>query len=79
MVTAYVLAKIEAGKEEEIFKRIRGLSEVKKAAATFGTYDMVIETTFENIEELDEFIFAKLRKIPGMKETISMITSKVIV
>jgi DNA-binding Lrp family transcriptional regulator len=79
MITAYILAKIETGKEEEIFRRIKGLSEVKKAAATFGTYDMVIETAFQNIESLDEFIFAKLRKIPGIAETVSIITSKVIV
>lgn len=79
MITAYILARIQTGKEDEIFKGIKGLSEVKKAAATFGAYDVVIETAFDNIESLDEFIFAKLRKIPGIVETISMITSKSIV
>ena len=79
MITVYILAKLEAGKEEEVFKNVKALPEVKKAAATLGTYDMVIETSFETMEELDEFIFMKLRRIAGIVETVSMITSKVIV
>jgi DNA-binding Lrp family transcriptional regulator len=79
MITAYILAKLETGKEEEVFKHLKGLPEVKKAAATLGTYDMVIETSFETMEELDEFIFMKLRRIVGIVETVSMITSKAIV
>jgi DNA-binding Lrp family transcriptional regulator len=79
MVMAYILAKIEAGREEEIFEGIRGLREVKRAAATFGVYDVVVVVEFERVEDLDEFLFAKLRKIPGIVETISMIVSQQIV
>lgn len=76
MVTAYILAKIEAGKEDEISSRIKALPEVKNAAFTFGIYDVVVVVEFDRVEGLDEFLFAKLRKVPGIVETISMIVSK---
>lgn len=79
MMTAYILAKIETGNEMQIFEKIKQLPEIRKAVATFGIYDLVIEVALDNIEGLDEFIFTKLRKIPGIAETVSMITSKVIV
>jgi DNA-binding Lrp family transcriptional regulator len=79
MVMSYILAKIEAGSEDEIFERVKALSEVKRAAFTFGVYDVVVVVEFGRVEDLDEFLFAKLRKIPGILETISMIVSKEIV
>jgi DNA-binding Lrp family transcriptional regulator len=79
MIKAYILAKIETGKEEDIFKNLKKLREIKKAAATFGVYDLIIEVTLESVEKLDEFIFTKLRKIQGITETMSLITSKTIV
>jgi DNA-binding Lrp family transcriptional regulator len=79
MVMAYILAKIEAGKEDGILESIRALLEVKRAAFTFGVYDVVVVVEFARVEGLDEFLFAKLRKIPGILETISMIVSKEIV
>lgn len=79
MIAAYILAKIETEKEEEIFRRIRELSEVRKATATFGVYDLVIEVAFERIEDFDEFLFTKIRSIQGIKETVSMLGAKIIV
>jgi len=79
LITAYVLAKIETEKEEEIFRRIRELSEVRKAIATFGVYDLIIEVEFERIEDFDEFLFTKIRSIQGIKETVSMLGAKIIV
>jgi DNA-binding Lrp family transcriptional regulator len=79
MVMAYILAKIEAGTEDEIFEKIKALSDVRRAAFTFGVYDLVIVVEFGRVEDLDEFLFAKLRKISGIVETISMIVSKEIV
>lgn len=76
MVMAYILAKIEAGKEDEISSKIQALPEVKHAAFTFGVYDVVVVVEFGQVEDLDEFLFAKLRKIPGIVETISIIVSK---
>lgn len=76
---AYILAKVEAGKDRDIVYEIKKLKEVKKAHATYGTYDLVIEVEFKTIDKLDEFVFDKIRKMPGVKETVTVIASKTLV
>ena len=76
MILAYVLAKVEAGKDREALKSIKSISGVKRARATYGTYDLVVEVSFDSIEELDEFVFDSLRKIPHVKETVTVICSE---
>lgn len=76
MIEAYVLARVEAGTDREALKNIKKVSGVKRARATYGTYDLVVEVSFSSIEELDEFVFDKLRKIPQVKETVTVICSE---
>lgn len=75
-VLAYILAKVEAGKDKEVFEEIRKLKGVKKASTTYGTYDLHIEAQFDTVEELDAFVFEKVRRIPGVIETVTMIASR---
>jgi DNA-binding Lrp family transcriptional regulator len=75
LVLAYILAKVEAGKDKEVLNKITGQVGVSKACATYGIYDLFMEFDFEKIEELDKFVFEKLRKIPGVVETVTMISS----
>lgn len=75
LVSAYILAKVEIGKDKEIVSEIKLIPEVKKACLTYGAYDITIEATFETIEDLDRFVFDKLRKIPNVKETLTVICS----
>ena len=79
MIQAYILVKVEAGKDEETFSEIAKLSNVSKANSTYGIYDLIIAVEFSKIEELDEFVFNKVRKIPGVKETATIIISKTII
>jgi len=79
LVLAYVLAKMEAGKEGEVFAEIKKLREIEEAHATYGVHDLLIKARFERVEELDSFIFDVVRRIPGVKETVTMIAAKTIV
>jgi len=76
LVTAYILAKVEAGKDEEVLQAAQSLPGVRQTTPTYGVYDLHIEVAFDNIEKLDEFIFNKIRKIPGVKETVTLIAFK---
>ena len=73
MITAYVLAKVESGKDDEVLSEAQKLVGVKEATPTYGVYDLHIKVEFKSIEELDEFIFNKIRRIPGVKETVTLI------
>jgi DNA-binding Lrp family transcriptional regulator len=79
LVSAYILVKLEAGKEGEIFTKIKKLNQIIEASSTYGAYDLLIKVQFEKIEELDRFIFDVLRRIPGVTDTVTMVASKSIV
>jgi DNA-binding Lrp family transcriptional regulator len=76
LVTAYVLVKVEAGKDERVLKEVKKLPGICNAVPTYGLYDLHVEVSFPTVESLDEFVFTKLRTIEGIKETITLITFK---
>jgi len=79
LIAAYVLAKAEAGKDKEALQEVKKMSGVKQAALTYGIYDLHVEVSFDTMEELDKFIFDGIRKVFGIRETVTLVVpSKVI-
>ena len=76
MVVAYILAKVEAGKDKEILTEAKKIHGVIQAIPTYGVYDLHVEVSFDTMEELDRFIFEKIRKMPGIKETVTLVAFK---
>lgn len=76
MVQAYILARVETGADREVLREIKNIPGVKKVRMTYGPFDLAIEATFETIEDLDGFVFDKLRKTPKIKETLTVICSQ---
>jgi len=76
---AYVLAKIDAGQDKQALEAIKKIAGVTSITLTYGFYDLHVEVKFNTMEELDEFIFDKIRKVSGIKETVTLVVpSKVI-
>jgi len=73
-----VLAKVEAGLDEEILKEVKKMAGVRQATPTYGVYDLHVEVSFGTMEELDKFIFQGIRRIRGVKETATLIAFKVV-
>jgi DNA-binding Lrp family transcriptional regulator len=78
MILVYILGKMETGTENEVLTSLKSINQVRKASLTYGIYDLCIEALFKNLEELDDFIFNVVRKISGIKETVTLVTSRVI-
>lgn len=76
MVSAYIMMKMQVGMDDQVLEEIKKLDEVKEADATYGSYDLVIKVGFKTIEDMDRFIFEKIRRIKGINETSSMIVAK---
>ena len=76
MISVYILGRLEAGTETEVLNSLKSINQVRKASLTYGIYDLCIEALFKNLEELDDFVFNVLRKIPGIKETVTLVTSR---
>nr|MDO8098419.1 Lrp/AsnC ligand binding domain-containing protein [Candidatus Njordarchaeota archaeon] len=77
-IVAYILVKVEAGKENNVTSRLKSKM-IREAALIYGAYDMILKVEAPLPENLDEFIFRELRSIDGVKETATcMIASKII-
>ena len=70
------MMKMQVGMDDQVIAEIKKLDEVIEADATYGSYDLVIKVNFKTIEDMDRFIFEKIRRIKGVNETSSMIVAK---
>ncbi len=73
MVKAYVLIKIESGKEDEVARKILELSVTEEAHTVFGEFDLVAEIRGRDMETLVEYITRKIRRIPGISDTQTLL------
>ena len=78
MIYVYILGKVQTGMENAILNALKSVKHMKKASLTYGAYDLCIEGEFQGMEELDDFILNIVRKIPGVKETVTLIASKTV-
>jgi DNA-binding Lrp family transcriptional regulator len=67
------LAKVESGKDDEVLKEVKKTAGVQHATPTYGEYDLHVEVAFKTKEELDRFIFDKIRRIKGVRETLTLV------
>ena len=76
MVVAYVLAKVESGKDQKVLEEVKKIPGVRNVALTYGMYDLHVEVSFDTMEALDNFIFGEIRRVAGIKETVTLIVPK---
>lgn len=76
MVFVYILAKVETGSEIRVLDSLKDSGQVKRTSITYGTYDLCIEAQFETMEELDDFVFNKVRKIDDIRETATLVVAR---
>ncbi len=77
MVIAYCLMKAHPGKDFRVFALMKRMKEVKEVALTYGTFDLIAKVEVNSSEDLNDFIFNILRKIQEIKETTTLITSRI--
>jgi len=78
MIHAYILGKVQAGTETDILNALKNVTHMKKASLTYGVYDLCIECEFKTMDELDDFILNVVRKMQGIRETVTLIASKTV-
>jgi DNA-binding Lrp family transcriptional regulator len=76
LISAYVVAEVQAGKDEEVLREAKKMRGVKQAVSTYGNYGLHVEVAFDTMEELDKFVFDDIRMLDGIKETVTIIASE---
>jgi DNA-binding Lrp family transcriptional regulator len=75
-VLAYVLFKVSSGTEREVAQKMIEFSEVIQADVVFGEYDVIARMTTTDLEKLQDFVSDKVRTVPNVLVTSTMIISK---
>jgi DNA-binding Lrp family transcriptional regulator len=73
MPKAFVLMNAELGSEDSIVKELKKLEGVKEVYQVYGVYDIVAQVEANTMERVKETITWKLRKLNGVKSTLTMI------
>ncbi len=73
MAKAIVMLNTEVGMENEIFEKVFEIPEVKEVYMVYGIHDLVVVIEAETMEKLRNLITEKIRKMKGVKSTLTSI------
>jgi DNA-binding Lrp family transcriptional regulator len=73
MPKAFVLMNAELGSEDSIVNELKKIGGVKEVYQVYGVYDIVAQVEADVMEKVKETITWKLRKLNGVKSTLTMI------
>jgi len=76
VVRAYVLFKVSSGTEREVCEKIVNFDEVLTAGIVYGEYDVVAMISVPDLEALETFLSEKMRNVPSVMLTSTMIMAK---
>ncbi|MDF1556867.1 MAG: Lrp/AsnC ligand binding domain-containing protein [ANME-2 cluster archaeon] len=69
MAIGFVLINVSPGKEREVFDIIIKEKSIQELHPLFGEYDLIAKVTINNLEQLGDIVFNKIRKIKGVTDT----------
>lgn len=81
MPIAFVLINTEAGAEEEVLKELKGLmkhlseAHIVYAHTIYGVHDIISRIEAETESFLKQSILEKIRRVPGVTSTITLIVA----
>jgi DNA-binding Lrp family transcriptional regulator len=73
MPKAFVLMNAELGSEDSLVSELKKLESVKEVYQVYGVYDIVAQVEADTMDRVKETITWKLRKLNGVKSTLTMI------
>lgn len=76
MHSAFVLMNAELGKELSIVNELKKISHVKEVYPVYGVYDVLMVIESDSMESLRETVTNQVRKLDGIKSTLTMIIVK---
>ncbi|MFA5312700.1 MAG: Lrp/AsnC ligand binding domain-containing protein [Methanomassiliicoccales archaeon] len=75
MQSAIVIINADIGKEASVHDSLGALKEVDFAYVVYGVYDIVAKVTSPDMDTLENLIYEKIRKIDGVRTTLTLIIS----
>lgn len=74
MIKAYVLVVTNPGETKNVYNAAKATPGVVEIHEVMGPYDIVIEIEVESLSEVPPILSDKIRGIPGIESTTSLVT-----
>ena len=73
MPLSYVLMNVELGSDQKVLNEVRKVPNVKECHRVYGVYDMIVKVEADSMDKLKEIITSKIRRLDGVRSTLTMI------
>ena len=73
MPRAFVLVNAELGYETKLADEMKSIPGVNDAYTIYGVYDILLKVEAPTMDRLKEFISTKIRRMRGVKSTLTML------
>jgi DNA-binding Lrp family transcriptional regulator len=73
---AYILVTLKSGSERDLCERVSSFEEVVQVDELYGEYDAIVKVRVEDLSQLDKFLTDKLRSLPDIFLTTTMIVAR---
>ncbi|HTT34854.1 MAG TPA: Lrp/AsnC ligand binding domain-containing protein [Thermoplasmata archaeon] len=74
METLYLLVETAVGEVEEVARRARAIPHVVEVEGVTGPFDLIVKLQAPHIHEALDVIMNRIRRIPGIKSTETLVT-----
>jgi DNA-binding Lrp family transcriptional regulator len=74
METLYLLVETEVGRLDDVIKRLRAVPSVTEVQAVTGPFDLIVKVQAQHINAALDTVVHRVRKIPGIKSTETLVT-----
>jgi DNA-binding Lrp family transcriptional regulator len=75
-ILAYILVTMKGGSEKEVLKKVSSFEEAIEVDMCYGEYDAIVKVRVEELSQLDKFLTDKLRALPDIYLTTTMIVAR---
>ncbi len=73
-IKAYVLIVADPGATKKVFEQLKSVANVVELHEVMGPYDIVVEIEAQNLADVPPILSDKIRSIPGVESTTSLVT-----
>ena len=73
-IKAYVLIVTDPGNTKNVLEEIQGMKGIEAVHEVMGPYDIVVEISAENLQEIPRILGDRIRPIEGVQSTTSLVT-----
>jgi DNA-binding Lrp family transcriptional regulator len=74
METIYLLCETDVGKLDDVLRRLKTVPGVAEVQAVTGPFDLIVKVQAPHITQALDVVVHKIRKIPGIKATETLVT-----